>query len=730
MWSQFLVASVVAVMAMYVPGYLFWRALRFGHVLSLACAPLASVSALSLLGIVFQGAGVPVNGAMLLGMVLATAMVLFGIMRLPLFAKVASCDHPSAADAACSHPGRHSSRRQADLAIPDAALLVLYIVCGLIVCAWVFLANIGSPDAFFSRWDNQTHLSLVRAFLDSGEWSSLHTDQYLASAPEAIPYLGEPGFYPAAWHVVVATACSLTGCGVTVGINAVNSVFMGVVLPVSVLSFMKAAFPDDGMVVLAGAVAASGSTIFPWWFFTTGPLYPNFAGLALVLAPAGAGITLLAKGLVRRKWFSVALLALCSVVSLALMHPNTLFYLFIVLAAYGASHLFGVQKTAGHGALARVMGMATYLVVLSAFWYACYRLPFLQDIVQYPATPGSEGIAALVTLGGMVAVEPIFATAALGGLVLCCRDRRFWLAFPAVFMGAAYVASQLDPSGIGQVIGGFWYADFRRLGSCFGFSLIPLAACGMGRFAGLVAGRMSRRASGGEVYGRHSKGRGPLMGDGAAGQHGADAKRHHGSVTGTSGMVSAGVALAVVLVIGALNLFPSFDVDVHGKVFGTGFGTFTKRVHEAYNPAVEHVYSTGEIAFVNQALDQIPQDALVVNQPNDGSTFAYAVNDMNTYYRHCRVGNQTEDSQEIRLKLVDYAGDPRVQEAVRDTGAGYVLLLDQGVRLEDGVWLSQYSNPAPWKGIDSITDDTPGFSVVLSEGDMRLYHIDAVDEAA
>ena len=30
-----------------------------------------------------------------------------------------------------------------------------------------------------------------------------------------------------------------------------------------------------------------------------------------------------------------------------------------------------------------------------------------------------------------------------------------------------------------------------------------------------------------------------------------------------------------------------------------------------------------------------------------------------------------------------------------------------------------------WEGIDSVTDETPGFTPILSEGDMRLYKISA-----
>ena len=78
----------------------------------------------------------------------------------------------------------------------------------------------------------------------------------------------------------------------------------------------------------------------------------------------------------------------------------------------------------------------------------------------------------------------------------------------------------------------------------------------------------------------------------------------------------------------------------------------------------------------------------------------------------------------IRTKLANYETDADVQKAVEDTGAKYVLQLDQGVAYEEGVWLPQYSDPEPWKGIDDIRDDTPGFKVVLSEGDMRLYEIE------
>ena len=674
MWITFIAAFLAALVVLYLPGYLFWRAFRFEPLMALCTAPIASIAALGIAAIAFEKFGIPVN-AWIMG---------FTILGL------------SAVVLACSSGGRHRKTLRFPAASGDKArrsgrfdwlLLAAYVVCGVIVTCFVFVANIGEPDAFFSRWDNQTHISLVKAFLDSNTWSSLVTSQYLTAPLSAQPYQDGAGFYPAGWHDVVAFVCSATGASVPCGMNAVNAAFAGVVLPVSMFSFIKAAFPGERHTLAAGTVTASACAIFPWWFFVTGPLYPNFAGLALVPASAGCAIAILRAHLTVRKLPSVIVLGLCSVATLALLQPNALFYLFIVLAAYGASHLFHLAKDS-KGTKAACGAVAVYLFVVVAFWIACLNVPFLQSVVQYEqsAKPGIP--SAMVNLVGMVGVEPLFALAALAGIIACCRKRAFWAIVPAVFMALAYVFSRLDPAGVGRLLGGFWYTDFRRLGACFGFALIPLAACGLGTLFALVAKPRGKSAS----------------------------KTPAGSIA---------VACAIALAFFGLNTFPTVHVEFGGEEYGTGFGTFTSQIYKTYNPSVEHAYSADEVQFVNRVKREVGTDALVINQPNDGSTFAYGINGLNTYYRHCRTGNQTDDSITIRTDLVEYATSEDVQEAVEATGAEYVLQLDHNVAFEDGVWLPQYHDPEPWSGIDDIDDDTPGFEVVLSDGDMRLYRIEA-----
>ena len=76
----------------------------------------------------------------------------------------------------------------------------------------------------------------------------------------------------------------------------------------------------------------------------------------------------------------------------------------------------------------------------------------------------------------------------------------------------------------------------------------------------------------------------------------------------------------------------------------------------------------------------------------------------------------------LRTQLCDYAVSDEVRDAVEKTGARYVMLLDDKSYDDRTVVKLRYEEE-DWLGIESITQDTPGFTLVLSEGDMRLYQI-------
>lgn len=133
-----------------------------------------------------------------------------------------------------------------------------------------------------------------------------------------------------------------------------------------------------------------------------------------------------------------------------------------------------------------------------------------------------------------------------------------------------------------------------------------------------------------------------------------------------------------------------------------------------------------EDLFVRKVLQQIPEGALIVNVPRDGSCNCYAVEGANVFFRRTHTtGRVDEEASEIvRLRLRDYAEDEEVQQLVEDLGIRYVLLLDREPS-ENPTTIKMRYKPEDWYGIETIDENTPGFTLVYSEGDMRLYAVDA-----
>ena len=146
--------------------------------------------------------------------------------------------------------------------------------------------------------------------------------------------------------------------------------------------------------------------------------------------------------------------------------------------------------------------------------------------------------------------------------------------------------------------------------------------------------------------------------------------------------------------------------------------------------SVASVYDDAEQAFVQEVKHMVLSDSLIINVPDDGSAFAFAADDLRTYFRHTRdydVPRETMESRIVRDNLCDIATREDVRKAVSAIGGQYVLQLDQGEPYVVSPHLFTYGEGEQWRGIDSIRDDTPGFEVVLAEGDMRLYKITAVE---
>ena len=142
-------------------------------------------------------------------------------------------------------------------------------------------------------------------------------------------------------------------------------------------------------------------------------------------------------------------------------------------------------------------------------------------------------------------------------------------------------------------------------------------------------------------------------------------------------------------------------------------------LNEVFEPREHTTYKASEDEFVKKALQIVGND-LVVNNPYDGSLVLNSLYGMNIFYRAKVETEELPQSVIIRTKLNEVATNPEVQQAVRETGARYVLLLD----LENPALLGDQSYF--FSGLQ-ITDKDPGFEVVLREGPYRLYRITAVE---
>ena len=674
MWFEFVQALAVALVVLYGPGYLFFRGIRLSRILAVCCAPLYTTCLYAGIAIAFDKLGIPCNPLTVVGPATVLAALIYAISRLRKGAgKYVELSHVPPLELA--HRTRGARTIPFDLVVP-----ALFVLAATLVCILVFLRILPGANAFAPRYDNQAHLNFARAFLDSGTWSSLSAGAFLDSSDNAISRAVGEGFYPSAWTCHVVLVCMTTGVDLMVAINAVIAATASIVFPLGMYAFFRALLPHRRRAVALGVIAITGFANWPWHYILTGPLYPNQFGISIQFAAMAALIVYLECKALKQHLVSFAAFSVVSFLALALAHPTTIFSAYVFMACYGAHRIVSTYRGRRRYAL-----LAGYVGCVVAFWVLCYHLPMLGSVIGYVELEQTGLEEALVDLVGMR-----FAfTEAQVGIVLCAltgcvaairqRDRR-WLLLPVAFFAIGYIATRIDWWFAKHWIAALWYSDRRRMAINMTLYLMPIVAIGLDAL-------LPRQA---------------------------DRSIH---------MRATHLRTAAACALVALVYVPCIPVPLLNTYLQSPLSMASERLENRYR---ETIYAPDEVAFVNRACEVIPKDALVINAPGDGSMWAYGVNGLNTYYRGIDCGGLTNDADVIRLHLAEYATEPSVREAVHNTGASYVLLLDKGVAHEDGSWIYQFGEDqmSEWAGINALDDDTPGFETVLAEGDeMRLYRI-------
>lgn len=686
MWDLFAIACVACFIFLFLPGFLFFRGLGFKSSRAFVAAPMLSAAVYPMLGILLDKMGMRSSWELMFGTSLAVGIAVFVV---------------GAATSAAQGIGWWKSR-SASMAAPSSPrwlIILLYLACGVCATLLVFVFNLDGADSFVQEYDNVHHLALIQTFVDSGNWSSLTSSFYSGSDPTSVNPIPGNAFYPAGWHCVAAMLVDCCGVPTAVAANAVNAVFCAVVYPMGMWLLLGRLFGGDERAVAAGAFCCFAFSAFPWKLMAWGPIFPNFAALCMFPALAALFMMIFEEG-AKRVWRIASSCAfVVGLVAVALMQPNVAFTTMVFLIPFCAASIRRwfircvslPDERSAHikGAVAAVV----FCLLAIMFWCALFVAPPLQSLVTFtwPAYVGKlQAITNILTLSFKETSPQIVLgfLVIVGAVILVRRRKKAWLVVSYAVMCGMYAVCAATDGFAKQLLTGFWYADAMRLGANAALFAVPLASVGLAGAVTLVGDCVSRLI-----------------------------------VKGGSSRFAGGCAVAAAALVLACVFSPVFPIP--GSAGSTAFGATCDFISRSYSASTENVLNPEEREFLEQVVDVVPEGAVVVNEPNDGSAYGYGLYGINLYYRSMSgygESNETSESVAIRTGIDEIAFNERVRTAIDKVGAKYLLLLDQGDEALENRYLFTYCADL-WTGVDGIDDNTPGFETVLSSGDMRLYKI-------
>lgn len=692
MWTLFFASALLACVFLYLPGYFILRSFSVRRLVSAISAPLVSIATFALLSLFYGACGIPCSWLTLLLPVVVVGLLVV-VVRYAL-GMVKPSDYGLAAYVRKTRRGF------------DVLCLGLYLLVGVLLGIYLFAYNLDGPASVLQEYDNVYHLSVIRGFLETGDFPFIGVSVYPDPADAIIEPTPSQGlsFYPTAWHMLVALVAGTAQAPIALAVNAVNFSLVSVVFPASVFLFLRQVFYRTSVVVVLGSVCSLAFADFPWSFLVFGPLYPNLLSLAIFPLFSFAFIAALAKGLKRKQRLLAALMIVAGGVSLAVSQPNAVFTAVIFLSPLCVYRIFFFvkeKKALGRRAtLAAISASAAFVVAVIMLWAFLFCLPFFQQGVLSDSwgafTSLRQAIVNVFVVSYRVSMAQLIlgASVILGVLYTLLHRRYLWLTCSYSLMAFMYILDAATDGLLKHFLTGFWYSDPYRIAANLAVFAIPLSCIGLYVcYCGVVllVKKFCQKSF--------------------AAKHGSK------------------LAIGIVCVLFfAGNYYPNFVVQGVADV-NTAFGTLAERINKQNMIDKVTVYDLDEVRFVQEVKNVIPEGALIINEPNDGSGFAYALDGVNLYYRNMRyygLQNETEDSKIIRQRLNSISTDEQVKAAVDNIGAQYLLLLDtKGYEgSKPPCYLLSYKSE-DWIGLESINDNTPGFEVVLSEGDMRLYRIAA-----
>ena len=569
------------------------------------------------------------------------------------------------------------------------------------VTVYLFVRGIGLPDNFLQVYDNSFHLSVVQSMKHASSYSILSIGSYLEAGSKVFSPNASAGFYPAAWHIVAALVARAFDISVMASINLTNFVFVAFVLPLGVQSLIAVLTKGDVQKGICAAVVTLAAIAFPWTLLYWGPVYPNFAAFCTIPAVASVFIWFM-QGFDERRSVCLAdrpvlVAMLFGLASLVSLQPNALFTLGILLVpsivlclgGLFERQLLRIQSISVKFAYYASRGIV--LLAVAVIWFLMTKASFLQEVINFHWPSFTYIFDALWRAFSFSFNEstPCILLACLVVLgSFCALGNRSYRGYFFVYLFSImlFVVDATQEGFIRHFLTGFWYTDQYRVAAMTALFSIPLSTLGLDFILRKVQSAFSVSV-------------------------GMDRSARY-----------LPQALCIVLI--ACGLF--WPESVNPSINNYSPVGFTKSVlnymYSIYD--VDNNLTSDELAFLGE-VKQMAGDELIINNPFDGSVYGYAANDLNLMYRKFSSfgKGETAVSKQIRHGLDRISYDSLIARDVKQSGAKYLLVLDYGENGREGVDMPGY-HKSGWTGIDSVNDCTPGFSLILSEKDMRLYSIE------
>lgn len=690
MWATFALAYFLLV-AMMLPFALMGRFAGFSWAASICLAPVCGIALLAVSGIVLCAFSIRTG---LTGMCLTSflfALVLFYFLKRLRSSR------------ACS------SILYADCKNSFISLIIFLSVAALFYLLF-FIKPLDGPSSFIQFSDNASHLARIETMAKDGIFSTIKTgidpiDFSLAA--DSVNNVHR-GYYPAGFHILSALVVNSFGTSAVLAENVVLFFFLSFVYPLSFFIFYKVIF-DRGELIAAGLLAMFVFMAFPLSLITYGPLFPTMAsGICL---PCAAALFILAFDCKGDVAFDVkpAIVFFVACFALFVLQPNTIFALAVLLLPYCCHYLyiFGSDVSARLKKPARrYIYPILFILFTGIVWSSAYVSPLFHGVVSFTweklLTP-KEAILSVVDLslrwGFPQVVLGVFVL--VGFFRLCFDSNRRWLCVAYFLMITIYVVGISTEGFLKHFLAGFWYTDPYRTAACVALFAIPIASVGIGSMMSLVESFLKR------VFCAKER-----------------------EVHSTTFALPCIVVLIICFLLIVQDRYQPFSNPVN-QFQQNGVGE--SRALQAMHKNLELLNKSGEDSLLNSDENEFLSEVkmvvgndVVLNNPYDGSVFAYPLNDINVYYKGFDVP-VSEDDRYIRAHINRCSYDTDLDAFVEAARIRYLLLLDTAnyIPVSDDVAWSKYAiyPVGEWQGFENALKDGVHAELVLSKGKCRLYRL-------